>query len=652
MSFNMQISNMMGVRPADAGMPGQVAGPQVAAFGSYTTGQTITGEVVSVADNTANIQLPNGKEVQMQFPQEVPARPGDSVDLTLMSKSQNSVQLKMEAINGQSVRLEASNMEAYLMDRGIPPTRLNEAAAQVFIRNQITPTPRNVSNLIDVAASLPEVPTSLALVMAENNVPPTQENADILAKWANEPATLGSDVAALETMVARDSGVSAFATALESGVQQAGSPQLAASIMNAPGFEQLAQQLAGMTGQDAAPAQQAIQSFVATLDLPPQEQQAAQTILTDAFAATAEQFGEPVQLQTQTAAPQAARTAMPQLATGDGAANQVTAAAQTEQGASQTQAAQEQTAPQAPADSASAQSTQSTGRRDVSQLQAAIEQKTAEAQPKQEARQSVAVPAAEQEAQASASKSENSWNGPRRITVPTGEAQTAERPPEQAAARSGDEASVRNEASQILSNLQKFVVRTKGGREAVQEDGAALQQGVRHQRELANLTKASVSRLFGQDAPAAQRANQLSSEVRLGSQMDQFFYAQIPYQTAEQKGTADLYVFQRKPQKAEAERTHITVLIGLDTQHMGRVESVLRSADGQLSVEFRVATARVQRFMEDSMKTFSEEMKESGFPLESVRVTQIREKVTPVNAMKIMEPAAKQIKLRGLDIEA
>lgn len=658
MSANMQISNMMGVRPAEVSVPGQVAGPQVAAFGSYTTGQTVPAEVVSVGDETANIQLPNGKEVQMQLPQGVPAQPGDTVDITVVSKNQNMVQLKLEAINGQSVHLEASNLESYLMDRGIPPTQLNEAAAQVFIRNQITPTPRNVANLIDIAANLPEVPTSVALVMAENNVPPTKANADILMKWSSGPAMLGGDIAELEGMVARDSGVARFVNALQSNIQHSATPQQATAITQAPGFEQLAQQLSGMTGQDSAPAQQAIQNFVATLDLPPQEQQAVQNLLTEAFAATAEQFGDPVQTQPQQ--PGAAQEQSPvqqaQTAPGGPAVAEQPAA----QNAQGSDAAANTARPATPAEqpaAQAAQAAQSTPETAQAQSQPrAIPVAPAQGQPEQPAATGAAASKGSEAAQAqdeasAAPKADGKWTGPRRITMPGTESEQprAEAPASGAANRS--ESAVRHEGSQILSNLQKFIVRTKGGEDSVREDGQALEQGVRQQRELANLTKAGVSKLFGQETAAAGRANDVSNQVRLGSQMDQFFYAQIPYETREMKGTADLYVLQRKPQKADAEKTHITVLIGLDTQHMGRVESVLRSADDRLSVEFRVSTKRVQTFFEDSIRSFTTEMKESGFPLDSVRVTQIREKTTPVNAMKVLEPK-QEIRLQGLDIEA
>ena len=625
MSANMQINTMIGVRPVETGAVGQAGTAMMKAVAGYQPGDKLSAQVVSVDGQNVNLQLPDGTEVTTQFPDGVPANVGDTVDLMLVNKQPGNVQFRLDAINGQSVHLDASQMDGYLMDRGIPATQINEAAAQVFMRNGTTPTPRNISNLIDIAAKLPDIPTSVAVTMAENNVPPTRENADILIKWSSGPATLGGDVSALEGLVSQQSGVSEFANTLQNNLAQTTPRSLAQVITQSPGFEQLTQQLAAMTGQEMHEPAQAIQNFVSSLDLPPQEQQAAQQALTDAFVATAQQAGDPV--QTSGTAPQTAEPAQnapaPQQAA-PAAVPEQPVAAQTEAqpaGAAAASAVAEQTG--------AAVHTEETSAAGGHAAQAAVEPDTVQQQD-------------------TAAKPES--GGPGRASAEEQSTREAGHTP---VPRDSDspETAIRKEGSQILSNLQKFIVRARGEHGTGPTDGQAIQESVRSQQELANLTKASVSRLFGQNSPAAGRASDLSNEVRLGNQMDQFYYAQIPFQTPQQNGTADLYVFKRNPQKAEAERTHITVLIGLDTQHMGRVESVLRSAEGRLSVEFRVASSAVQRYFEESVRQFSDEMKESGFELDGVRVTQIKEKVTPLNAMKVMEPK-ETIRLRGLDIEA
>lgn len=659
MSANMQINTMIGIRPVDTGAAGQAPSAMMKAVAGYSPGDKLSAEVVSVAGKDVNLQLPDGTQVTTQFPDGVPARTGDMVDLMLVSKQPGNVQLRLEAVNGQSVHLEASQMDMYLMDRGIPSTQLNEAAAQVFMRNGIQPTPRNISNLVDIAAKLPDIPTSLAVMMAENNIPPTQENADILAKWSSGPASLGSDVASLENMVSQQSGVTEFANALQSNLNQTAGGSLSQSITQAPGFDQLAQQLSGMTGQDGSDAARAIQSFVATLDMPPQEQQAAQNALMDAFASTAAQTGDPIQQAGQTQVPTDPQTPMQQ------AADQTAQTQQTAAQGAQTPVQQgENTAAAQQAQSGDAQVPSSLNQTPGSQQQtAAVNNEAAPDQTTQASAQqgettgaqgtsqtNNARPVSETQVQEEVARTES--DRPASSTGAVQSEETQEQPSREAAAGTrSPEAEARTEASHILSNLQKMVVRARGERGSAQVDGEAFRQGLKQQQELTNLTKAAVTRLFGQNATVTQRAGDMSNQVRLGNQMDQFYYAQIPFQTPQQNGTADLYVFKRNPQKSEAERTHVTVLIGLDTQHMGRVESVLRSAEGRLSVEFRVSTAAVQRYFEESVRQFSEEMKESGFELDGVRVTQIKEKVTPLNAMKVMEPK-QTIKLQGLDIEA
>lgn len=678
--MSINLGSMPGIQPANTQPTGTpAAAGQLPAFADYSAGDTFKAEVTGVKGETVTMQTPAGAEFTTEFPQGLSVNPGDVVDMALVSKNANGVNLKPVAINGQPIQLESNELQAFLMDNGIAPSKMNEGAAQVLVNYHIAPTPRNVAQLVQVATALPEIPTSVAVTMAQNQIPPTQDNANALMQLTAQPAVLGQDIATLSGMVENGADGQIFSQVFPQVVAESATPEQM-QTMDRSGLQQLAGQIGeqiqqqGLENMTPRQVQSAIHQYVQQLPAAPEQRAAIEQVLTQAFTQTSEAVQSEVQPQ-QAAAPQApapetapavqAGAQDPAIPVPEGGAEQTAAVPQQTQAAeTQSQQAAPQTAvpvPNAEAQAPAAQAPTQTAQPPVGQTQA-------QTGPAQAAETPVPTPAPETagsrqpaENQAPQAAPERTEPGQARLqSAPAAETGTAaenrpvptEARPEQPA-RGADalvqENPVRQEADKIMSDLGKMVVKVREG--AVQDDAQALRNGVRDQQRLADMTKEGVARLFGSTSAAAQKANEMSSQVRVGSQMDQFYYAQVPFQTQQMEGTADLYVFQRQGQKAERERTHITVLIGLDTPHMGRVESVLRSRDERLSVEFRVSSKRVQTFFENALYSFREQMRDIGFPLESATVSQIGEKVTPVNAMRVMEPK-QEIRLRGLDIEA
>lgn len=683
--MSINLGSMLGIQPANTQPAGtQAASSQLPAFADYSAGDTFQAEVTGVKGDMVTMTTPQGSEFETQFPQGVQVNPGDLVDMALVSKNANGVSLKPIAVNGQPIQLESNALQSYLMDNGIAPSRLNEGAAQVLMNYSIAPTPKNVGQLVQVAMALPEIPTSVAVTMAQNEIPPTQANAQALMQLTVQPPVLGQDISSLSGMVEKGAEGQIFSQVFPQVAAETATPEQM-QILDRGGLQQFAGQLGnqiqqqGMENMTPRQVQTAIHQFVQQLPASPEQRQAIEQVLQQAFSQTSEAVqnqgpqsapttvsAQPSAEQLQTAQqPAALPEGQPAVQNTGGEVAQTAVPLTDEQPVA---AAAPQTAQTVPQESASQLGQQPVGGETQAQpaaqtatpenAQNASQQPVQNEQPQQTQNQTAAAPAAPQvpadEAQPRVQESAQGIQEEQPADKEARPAQTENRPSErEAPARTAEtlvqENPVRHEANKIMSTLGKMVVKVRDG--AVQEDAKALQDGVRDQQHLSNLTKESVSRLFGSSSAITQKANEMSNQVRVGGQLDQFYYAQVPFQTQQMEGTADLYVFQRQGQKAERERTHITVLIGLDTPHMGRVESVLRSQDNRLSVEFRVSSKRVQTFFEEAVSGFREEMSSIGFPLEAVRVSQIGEKVTPLNAMQVMEPK-QEIRLRGLDIEA
>lgn len=543
----MQVTGNISIQPSGP-VDGTQANSDSALFSNLSVGETVNAEVVSVSGKEVTLRTADGKEFQAQFPKGVPVSAGDMVELAMVGKDAGTLHLRLSTVNGQTVNLESSELQVYLMKMGVPPSHANEAATQLLLQHHIEPTPEKIAFLFRVAANLPELPTSVAVLMTANGIPPTQENAEILMKWSSAPATLGEDAEAVGQLI-RQAVPERFAEIFSDVAQLQAAPEQEI-IFRGAGFEKLAAQLALPETTDAE-AQVMIRSYLEPLQLAPKENQAAAAKLMEVFHAVKE-AGNTIEFPTHTVS-----------------------------GA-------EQKAP-------------------------ALEMESDRALPQELARHTDAV------------RTET----PLPSAAPAGE---------------------NGEAAKLLEMLGHLFVRMKG--QDIPADAKALQDTVGKQQDLAEALKGGVAKLLGETSPAAQKTNDMSAQVRLGNNMEQFYYCQIPYTVPERKGTAELYVFERRRNTPSSEDENVTVLIGLDTQYMGRLETVLRSQAGSedLSVEFRVESENVKRFFQESADEFAAQMEEDGFHLGKIRVTKMNEPVTPLNALKVME-REEEVRITGIDIQ-
>lgn len=524
------------------------ADQNTAPFSNLSAGDTVDAEVVSVSGREATLKTADGREVRAQFQEGISIKAGDMVELTLVSKDPGMVRLRLSAVNGQTINLESSGLQVYLMEMGLPPSQANEAAIQLLLRYQVEPTSQKVANLFQTAMSLPEIPESIAVLMAEARISPTQENADVLIKWITSPATFGEDVENVKEMFQQAAQEQTAGIFRNAAMQRIAVEHV--ELLHSTKFEQLVAQLSQLHISDAE-VQIAIKTFLEGAQVPAAEQQTLETILKESFQ-TAQKF--------------AAEAKNPNMQEQPAATEMQKVGVATERSVAQT----------------------------VTQIQA-------------------------------------------------GEKNEVDAPVQAASDRGT------NEAAKLMEVVSRFFARLKG--QDIGTDAKTLQETVQSQQGLAESLKAGTARMMGETSSVAQKANDVNAQVQLGSQMEPFYYCQLPYEMAERKGTAELYIFERRKREETDEKSSTTVLIGLDTQYMGRVETVLRSEEDTLSVEFRVEDESVERFFTESVEEFDRLMQEDGFTLNNTRIIKIEERTTPLNALKAIEQLPKEIRIAGIDIQ-
>lgn len=567
----MQIQGMMQVSPAGNGnTPGTQGG--LSAFERLAPGQSTQAQVVEVSEGKLTLKTATGDLVQADFPKDSGIVPGDILELTLVTKGEGQTQLRLTAINGQTVNLEANEMQVYLMNLGVQPSESNTKAAQFLLDRNVFPTAEKINTLLKIAEQFPQLEAAVAFFMAENEVPVTKQNVETLQRWFSQPQAIGDTAQELSGILEQ---------MITSGHTVEGKPDFTEAFLNristqegrtvtkniAPeALSALAQQLSGL---EEGQAMAAIQKFAAAAQLP-QEQKAALT----AFVIGAYDAVKNTQAENGTQTP--ASEAMPQEQPGA-------------QGGQIAQASE-----------------QPTGRMDG-------------------------------QVQGNAAGREMAATGQGVGTVPLQE------PPVQI--QSGNGQAVQ-EAKQMIQALEKFFAPVRQDA----ENAAVLQQALKGQQALAENVREGAARLTGEAGYLTQKAGEMSSQIKIGAELNQFYYCQIPFETGGNKNTAELYVFERNREKQKGDRTRMTVLIALETQYMGRVESVLRTESGELTVELRVENERVERFLQEAAEELSSELKGSDFKIGGISVCRIKTPVTPLNATQALGEETPAARVEGIDI--
>lgn len=144
-----------------------------------------------------------------------------------------------------------------------------------------------------------------------------------------------------------------------------------------------------------------------------------------------------------------------------------------------------------------------------------------------------------------------------------------------------------------------------------------------------------------QDIGILQKAEQAQKQLELLAEAKRFDCIQIPFMLKNgPERTAELYVYRRKRNQKEAGEEGLTVLIALDTQHIGRVETLLKTSGRSLSVEFRLEQKEIQPEIIKRSKALSKALENAGYTLKSLKITGLETRTNVLNAGGVLIPDA------------
>lgn len=114
-------------------------------------------------------------------------------------------------------------------------------------------------------------------------------------------------------------------------------------------------------------------------------------------------------------------------------------------------------------------------------------------------------------------------------------------------------------------------------------------------------------------------------------------YYQLPLNMHGYNTTAELYVMKRNKSQRKLDPNNNVMFISLDTQNMGRVETLLDVKDRNICINIRTEDERVNSFLKENVKQLYNGLNACGYKLASIKYSLIDSPSDPVDQEKLMK---------------
>ena len=151
--------------------------------------------------------------------------------------------------------------------------------------------------------------------------------------------------------------------------------------------------------------------------------------------------------------------------------------------------------------------------------------------------------------------------------------------------------------------------------------------------------------------PCLKNVDQALRQMELAGRAAHFEHMQIPFAVKEgEHRTAELYVFRRKGGRKRAAEAGLSILVALDTDHMGRVETLIREEGGSISLEFRLEQTDMTETFKQHSEPLQKAVETAGYSLTGIRFAGLEKKTTVLNAGGMVSLDAGEAS-HGIDVQ-
>lgn len=603
-------------------------------FSGLKSGDTIHAELTGVSGSRIQITTQDGKTVKADFRGNAQFLPGDKLELMLDARQGNRISLRLISLNSQPVRLDVNAQENLLLRSGIEPSGLNVRLSGILQENGFLPTAQNISNLARITQEQPNLPADLSAFLAANNLKPDEATLGHLNQLLSQSPQTGNRVQQLSNAFAKllaefeaatgqkianntTAGASSESVSKTNGFASADAiakentlsgTRTGTNILAPADLEQLFRALASLPGQDDSSA--GIKGKLSEQNTSLSGQQVKTTSVGVQFNAGGL---EEIFRLLASLPEQEAKAALTTLAGKDAQNAKIFSSVLSFLNLPvQERQSLLSALPNLPQGNLGwITGTSSMSRTDMSP-DTPVSVKN--------------IGSSESGVQM---QSENATE-----TLPN----TVQSRPADAALQA---------AGQLLRKLDGLFLQINPG--DIKSTAEELSRSIQSQETLTENIGADLARLAGDKSILSRQAGELHAQVQFTSGLEQFFYFQLPVRFENQKSTAELYVFERNS-KAKSNRELSTILIALETQNLGRVETMLRCEGTSLDISFRLNTESFSNYLKDKASDLKQALAESGFQIKNLQFGLIQTKTTLLNAQELFSKE-NHFPAVGLDIQ-
>ncbi len=137
----------------------------------------------------------------------------------------------------------------------------------------------------------------------------------------------------------------------------------------------------------------------------------------------------------------------------------------------------------------------------------------------------------------------------------------------------------------------------------------------------------------------SEAASTVSNTLSLINQLNanNMLYYQMPVNLSGYETTAELYIMKREPHSRKKIDVHNTVMfISLDTNNMGRIETLADVKGGTITINIRTESHRINDFIKERAKHLYSGIAACGYKLAGIRYALIDSPATPVQQEKLL----------------
>lgn len=135
----------------------------------------------------------------------------------------------------------------------------------------------------------------------------------------------------------------------------------------------------------------------------------------------------------------------------------------------------------------------------------------------------------------------------------------------------------------------------------------------------------------------AAKTDKIISQSKLSSDINRFNLYHVPINLGRDRQTAEVYIYKRKRNKNKnKDSLEVNILIGLDTQNLGRFEVLIKANEKNLKVKMSRDSDRAKEIIELRARKLKKTFTDMGYAFEEFEIERLHERTTLANAEEVL----------------